>query len=82
MAKAADVLNHLIPTGGWTIEGEDFASIVYDEGVTPITKKQFTDTFAVVDSLNATKAEEAAAKKAAILERLNITEEEARILLG
>jgi hypothetical protein len=76
MAKAADVLEMLIPTGGWEITGEDFDSIRYDEGVKPISKKQFDDGFAKYD---AWKAEQDAAKaqaKAALLERLGLTQEE------
>lgn len=59
MATSAEVLNMLIPTGGWVIYGDDFDSIIYDEGVQPITKKQFTDGFAKYD---AWKAEQDAAK--------------------
>lgn len=79
MATSAEVLAHLIPDGGWTIQGDDFDSIVYDEGVTPITKKQFTDAFPVVDQA---KAAAEAAKEAARISRrekllaLGLTEEE------
>lgn len=82
MARGSDVLLMLRPEGGWVIYGDDFDSIIYDEGVTPLTKKEFTDGFAAFDTL---KAEEAAAKaqaKAALLERLGITEEEAKLLLA
>ena len=82
MATAADVMNHLIPTGGWVIYGEDFDSVIYDEDVTPITKKDFTDAFAKVDALKAKQASDKAEAKSALLERLGITEEEAQLLLG
>ena len=81
MAKASEVLNYLLPNGGWTIEGDNFSSIVYDNGVRPVTKDAFEGGFAIVDELNAEKATNDAATKAAILERLGITEEEARIIL-
>ncbi len=82
MAKGGDVLEMLIPTGGWVIVGDDFDSIRYDEGVAPITKKQFTDGFAAYDSWKAAIEAERKTKKDALLARLGITEEEASILLS
>ena len=82
MAKGSDVLTMLIPTGGWVIYGDDFDSIRYDEGLTAITKKQFEDGFAKVDAWNAEKAADKEARKSEILNRLGITEEEAKIILA
>lgn len=82
MAKASEVLQMLIPTGGWVIVGDDFDSIRYDEGVTPITKKQFDDGFAQVDAWKAETDAQRAAAKAALLTRLGITAEEAALLLS
>ena len=82
MAIGADVLAMLIPSGGWTITADDFNSICYDEGVKPITKKQFEDGFAKFD---AWKTEQDVIKtnaKAALLERLGITEDEAKLLFA
>ena len=62
MATGTDVLNMLIPNGGWVIYGQDFDSIIYDEGVTPITKEQFEAGFTQYD---AWKAEQDAAAQAA-----------------
>lgn len=79
MATAAQVLNHLIPSGGWTIEGEDFDSIIYDDGVTPITKKQFNDAFVVVDQALAdaeAAREELRQSRRAKLLALGLTEDE------
>lgn len=63
MAKAREVLEMLIPTGGWTIYADDFDSIIYDEGVAPITKKQFDDGFAQVDAFKAQQEAKAEADK-------------------
>jgi len=82
MAKGGDVLSMLIPTGGWVIAGDDFDSIRYDEGVTPITKKQFDDGLKAYDAWKAQRDADAAASKAALLDRLGITAEEARLLLS
>jgi hypothetical protein len=62
MAKSREVLEMLLPNGGWVIYGDDFDSIRYDDGVNPISKKQFEDGFAQYD---AWKAEQDLAKLAA-----------------
>jgi hypothetical protein len=82
MAKGGDVLEMLIPTGGWVIVGDDFDSIRYDEGVSPITKKQFDDGFAAFDAYKASKEAAIQNQKQAILDRLGLTSEEAAILLS
>jgi hypothetical protein len=82
MAQGGDVLSMLIPTGGWVISGDDFNSIAYDEGVKPITKKQFEDGFPAFDAWKAQQDTEKATTKAALLTRLGITAEEAALLLG
>jgi hypothetical protein len=70
MAKAREVLEMLIPTGGWTIYADDFDSIIYNEGVTPITKKQFDDGFAQVDAFKAEQEAKAEADKVAAQAKL------------
>ncbi len=82
MAKGGEVLSMLIPTGGWVITADDFDSIRYDEGVTPITKKEFEAGFAKYDAWKEAQDAAKANEKAAILERLGITAEEATLLLG
>lgn len=82
MAIGAEVLLHLIPTGGWVISGDEFDSIVYDDNVAPVSKSAFSAAFAEVDAL---KTEQATAKeiaKQSILDRLGITAEEAKLLLS
>jgi hypothetical protein len=82
MAKGSDVLTMLIPTGGWVIYGDDFDSIIYDEGVKPITKTEFTAGFAKVDAHKAEQVMAQAAQKAEILKRIGITADEAALLLS
>lgn len=82
MAKSGEVLSMLIPTGGWVIYGDDFDSIIYDEGVQPITKKQFEAGFAQYDAWKSEQDATQAAAKAALLDRLGITESEAQLLLS
>jgi hypothetical protein len=81
MAQGDEVLSMLIPTGGWVIYADDFDSIIYDEGVTPITKKQFEDGFAAYDAFKARQDADKAAAKATVLDRLGITADEAALLL-
>jgi hypothetical protein len=82
MATGAEVLSHLIPTGGWVIYGDDFDSIIYDEGVKPITKSQFDAGFAQYDAWKLEQDAIKAASKSAILERLGITADEVKLLLA
>jgi hypothetical protein len=61
MATGADVLDMLLPNGGWYIAGNDYEAIEFIN-CEPITKKQFTDGFAKYD---AWKAKQDASKTAA-----------------
>ena len=81
MISGSDVLYMLIPTGGWIITGNDYDSIQFID-CEPITKKQFEDGFAQYDAWKSNKDATKAAAKAALLERLGITEAEAKLLLG
>jgi hypothetical protein len=69
MATSVEVLNHLIPSGGWYQVGEDYEGIQFLE-CAPITKKQFTDAFAVVDSLKTQRAADELSKRSAALAKL------------
>jgi len=87
--NASEVLLMLCPNDKWTMYDNDFDSIIWENGKSPITKKEFLDGF---DKLEAYKNEQnalleaeiktKAAAKAALLERLGITEDEAKLLLA
>jgi hypothetical protein len=81
MAKSSDVLTMLIPNGGWFQSGETYEGIKFLE-CEPITKKQFTDGFAQYDAWKAEQDAVKATAKASLLERLGITEDEAKLLLS
>jgi hypothetical protein len=81
MATGAQVLSMLIPEGGWAISGDDFDGITFIEAK-PITKAAFDAGFAQYDAWKAEQEATKAAAKAALLERLGITEDEAKLLLG
>jgi hypothetical protein len=82
MATGGDVLGMLIPSGGWVIYGDDFDSIRYDEGVAPVTKSAFDAGFAQFDAWKAEQDAIKASNKTALLEKLGISEDEAKLLLG
>ena len=81
MATNIQVLEMLLPEGGWATYGEKFEDIVFLEAE-PISKKEWEAGFAAFDSWKAKKDADAKAKKDAILERLGITAEEAALLLA
>ena len=81
MATSAQVLGMLIPDGGYVAVGEDYEGITFLE-CEPITKAQFTAGFAQYDAMKAEQSAKAAADKAALLVKLGITADEARLLIG
>ena len=81
MAKGREVLEMLIPNGGWYISGDEFEGIQFLE-CEPITKAQFTAGVAQYDAWKAEQDSKAAADKAALLAKLGITADEAKLLLS
>jgi len=80
MAQPYEVLAMLIPAGGYVQYGDTYEGIEFLE-CEPITKKQYEDGFAQYDAWKTQRDAEAAAAKAAILDKLGITEAEAKLLL-
>ena len=81
MAKSREVLQMLIPNGGYVAVGQTYEGIQFLE-CEPITKKQWQDGFAQYDACKAEQDAAQAAAKAALLERLGITADEAKLLLS
>ena len=81
MAKGFEVLNHILPNGGWYISGDDFSGIQFLE-CTPITKAAFEAGFAQYDAWKAEQDTKSATDKAALLAKLGITADEAKLLLS
>jgi len=69
MAKGKEILEMLIPSGGWTITGDDFSGIQFLEA-TPITEAQFNAGFAQYDAWKAEQATKAEADKASAQAKL------------
>ncbi len=81
MAKHWQVLQYLIPNGGYAQTGETYEGIEFIE-CEPITKKQYEDGFAQYDAWKAGQDTAKAEAKAALLAQLGITEEQAKLLLS
>jgi|688.fasta_scaffold167306_5 hypothetical protein len=82
MATGAQVLEMLIPQGGWAIIGESYEDIHFLE-CEPITKAQFEAGFAQYDAWkaeqDATKAAEKAAAEAKLV-ALGLTTDDLKVL--
>ena len=81
MATLSDVLGMLIPDGGYVAVGDDYEGIQFTE-CEPITKAQFEAGFAQFDAWKAEKDAKAETDKAALLAKLGITADEAKLLLS
>jgi helix-turn-helix protein len=81
MATGAEVLSMLIPQGGWIITGEEYEGIEFLE-CDPITEAEYTAGFDQFDAWKLQDTQNKAVAKAALLQRLGITEEEAQLLLS
>jgi hypothetical protein len=81
MHKSYEVLRMLIPQGGYTQIGTEYEGIEFIE-CEPITKEEYEAGFAQYDAWKAEQDAAKAAQKAALLDRLGITEDEAKLLLS
>lgn len=80
MATGAEVLTMLIPNGGWIIKGDIFEDIEF-LGCEAITKAEFSAGFDQYNSWKLQQDQEKATTKTALLDRLGITADEAKLLL-
>ena len=82
MATSAEVLEMLIPQGGWIISGNEYEGITFLE-CEPITKAQFEAGFAQFDAWKAeqdAKAEAAKEAAQAKLAALGLTADDLKAL--
>ena len=80
MARSYEVLAMLRPNGGYIQYGEEFEGIEFVD-CEPLTKAEWEAGFAQYDFWKAEQDLAKAAQKAALLDRLGITEDEAKLLL-
>ncbi len=81
MAKGSDVLAMLRPNGGWIMRGNEYEGITFVD-CEPLTKEEFEAGFPEYEAWKAEQDSAKAAQKAALLDRLGITEDEAKLLLA
>lgn len=82
MSKSSDVLQMLIPTGGYVTSGDDYEGITFID-CEPITKAQFDAGVIAYDAWQADKDAKAATDKAnatAKLEALGLTADDLKAL--
>ena len=82
MATGTDVLGMLLPAGGWIISGDDFDLITWVDERPRCTKAEYEAGFTQYDSQKAAQAAQAATDKAALLAKLGLTADEAKLLLS
>ena len=81
MATRAEVLAFLIPNGGYISTTENFEDIEFLE-CEPITKAQYETGFAQYDVWKVEQDNQTATDKAALLARMGLTADEAKLLLS
>jgi predicted Ser/Thr protein kinase len=81
MARSYEVLAMLRPNGGYIQYGEEFEGIEFVD-CEPLTKAEWEAGFAKYDAWKAEQDSAKAAQKAALLDRLGITADEAKLLLA
>ena len=79
--KAHEVLEYIRPEGGWATYGENFDDILFIE-CEPLTKEQFDAAAKVADKELKIKAKEKQNQKQAILDRIGLTADELKTILG
>jgi hypothetical protein len=81
MATAAEAVSFLLPDGEYVLRGESYEDleILCDK---KITKAQFTAAFSQYDQAKAASDLSKATAKEALLTRLGITADEAKLLLS
>ena len=66
----------------WVLDGEDYSGLTWLSEITKPTKKELDDLWPVVQTEIANEIADKAIDKAALLDRLGITAEEAKLLLS
>jgi hypothetical protein len=82
MATTIEIIRHLRPNGGYVVYNDELETMIYDDGVEPITKKEFDAAAKIVDAKLAAEEQAKSDAKAALLNRLGITADEAALLLS
>ena len=79
--KADQVLEFILPQGGWATYGDKYEDIVF-VSCEPLTKQEFDIAAKDAEKDMKIKAKAKADAKAAILDRLGLTADELKTILG
>jgi hypothetical protein len=82
MAIGGDVLFMLCPNAEWVIYGDNYEDINWFGKEPAVTKKQFADGFTKWDAWKAEQDKIKAEQKQTILDRIGLTAEELKTILG
>ena len=82
MATSNEVMSMLCPAGGWIMYDNDFDGITWVDDRPRCTKAEYEAGFAQYDAWKAEQDTKVATDKAALLAKLGITADEARLLLS
>jgi hypothetical protein len=82
MIDYTKILNAKYPGAQWSLNGDDYSGLTWLSDTTKPTKKQLDDLWAEVQAEAITEEENKKSAKAALLDRLGITEAEAKLLLS
>lgn len=80
--KGVDVLRVLCPDGGWVISESDFDNIIWTDDRPRCTKEAFEKKLIELQEKAAEEEMNRQIARNALLEKLGITEEEAKLLLS
>jgi hypothetical protein len=79
----ASAIKSLRPNVEWSMSGDDVENIIWHtEGVEPLTEKEVQDEIIRLEQAQENEQVVKATQKAAILERLGLTEDELRVVLS
>ena len=83
MAKLAEAINLYNPSAQWTLSGDDYATLDWHSvDIAKPTKAELENLLLEVEAAKAQQEAETAADKAALLSKLGITADEAKLLLS
>ena len=82
MIDYTKILQYKYPNTEWTLNGDNYEGLTWLSDTPKPTKSTLDGLWQEVQDLIKAKAEAKATQKAALLERLGITEDEARLLLA
>ena len=82
MIDYTKILEYKYPTDEWTLNGDDYEGLTWVSKTPKPSKATLDGLWQEVQDLIQTEKQAKAAQKAALLERLGISEDEARLLIA